>query len=385
MKRFAPALLAASLTVQAAVAQETKPAAGRAATTRPAPKLREFVRGHDGSPVLAAIGDRQITQLQIDRMIPQPEAPLDNAADLLQQYRQQELGRTMWRIAYDLYLADHPGLVTPQQIEEELGKHEARLGDEGKTLDHVLASYRLTRDEYAQMAVVPTLLEQSLRADDKKAEEFYNAHKDGFDGTKVVVRHIMLRVDTLLGTPEEEQAAQMKLGELSLHIGAGVVSFDEAMKEHSDDPNVYRQPEMKAFPRYGPGIPETFAEAAFSGQPGDTIGPVRSNIGWHLIQVVRREPGKPLSFAEAKALIQVYLMERTRETILDEVLAKHAVTPYMIYQKMPRTKPPATAPARPPAAKMEPRRPGAQPVRPQPKRSALPPAPGAPTTPELPK
>jgi parvulin-like peptidyl-prolyl isomerase len=55
------------------------------------------------------------------------------------------------------------------------------------------------------------------------------------------------------------------------------------------------------FPRGLLTVPEV-EQAAFSLQPGETSGVIHSSLGYHIVQVIEREPSRPLSPAAAQAV-----------------------------------------------------------------------------------
>jgi peptidyl-prolyl cis-trans isomerase C len=63
--------------------------------------------------------------------------------------------------------------------------------------------------------------------------------------------------------------------------------FAEAAKEHSQCPSGARGGELGTF---GPGqmVPE-FDQAVFSGSVGELQGPIKTQFGYHLLEVTNRE------------------------------------------------------------------------------------------------
>ena len=50
-----------------------------------------------------------------------------------------------------------------------------------------------------------------------------------------------------------------------------------------------------------------FDDAVFAMKPGEIVGPVQSDFGWHVIKVQGVKPAKTLPFDEAKAQIEADL------------------------------------------------------------------------------
>ena len=68
-------------------------------------------------------------------------------------------------------------------------------------------------------------------------------------------------------------------------IGKGE-SFSDLAKKHSDCPSGKRGGDLGWFGK-GQMVKE-FEDAAFGGQKGATIGPVKTQFGWHLIKVLEQ-------------------------------------------------------------------------------------------------
>ncbi len=98
--------------------------------------------------------------------------------------------------------------------------------------------------------------------------------------TFVRARHILLE--------SEQEAPELadRLASLRDSIASGTVPFARAARHHSDGPSAS---DGGALGWFGRGqMADAFEEAAFNAAPGDLVGPVRSEFGYHLIQVQNR-------------------------------------------------------------------------------------------------
>jgi parvulin-like peptidyl-prolyl isomerase len=77
------------------------------------------------------------------------------------------------------------------------------------------------------------------------------------------------------------------------------------------------------FPRGGLTVPEVEA-AAFALQPGETSGVIHSPLGYHIVQVIERDPARPLSPGAAQAL-----RARAYRAWLDGLLGKSVVEKFV--------------------------------------------------------
>ena len=155
----------------------------------------------------------------------------------------------------------------------------------------------------------PSLLRATLAIDEEEIRAYYDEHVDEFrEEERVHARHILLKVDR----ERSDEEAVRQLEAIRRRIEAGE-DFAALASQVSEDPgSKSRGGELGFFGR-GQMIRE-FEEAAFSAAPGDLVGPVLTNFGYHLIEVLdRREAGRrPL--------------EEVRERIRDQLLSLRATS-----------------------------------------------------------
>jgi peptidyl-prolyl cis-trans isomerase SurA len=102
---------------------------------------------------------------------------------------------------------------------------------------------------------------------------------------EVKARHILLRLSQ--DAPEDEvQSAYRKAEEIRTQLEAGA-DFEELAKAYSDDPGSKNRGGDLGWFGHGRMVPE-FDKAAFALQKGEISEPVRSQFGFHIIQVVDR-------------------------------------------------------------------------------------------------
>jgi len=95
----------------------------------------------------------------------------------------------------------------------------------------------------------------------------------------VRARHILIK--------GEGQQALKTARRLKEKITSGPASFAAVARKQSDDPGSAEQ--GGALGWFGPGrMAPPFEEAAFSATPGEVVGPVKTNFGYHLIEVQAR-------------------------------------------------------------------------------------------------
>ena len=66
-------------------------------------------------------------------------------------------------------------------------------------------------------------------------------------------------------------------------------------------------------------VPE-FEQAAYALKPGELSEPVKTQFGWHLIQLHERVPEKITPFDEIKQKVVQYLTERKKDKVFEQFL-----------------------------------------------------------------
>ena len=159
---------------------------------------------------------------------------------------------------------------------------------------------------------------------DAEIQQYYNQHlKDYQVDDQVKVRHILIKVDP--NDPKSDATAKAKAQGIldQLHHGA---DFAELAKKNSDDPGSKEQGGELGFLKRGATVPE-FDKAAFSLQPGQTSGLVKSKYGYHIIQVEEKQVAHTRPLSEVKVSIQAQLtrqVEAQQEQAFAQQLAAEA-------------------------------------------------------------
>lgn len=159
----------------------------------------------------------------------------------------------------------------------------------------VQAALQIARDKVLSDALLDRIDARSEVGDaeaEKMALSTYRAHPDRFKtGERVKVRHILIK--------GEDDEARQKAQELlqALHKGG---DFAALAKEHSQDTgSAVRGGELGWFP-HGAMVPE-FDKAAFAlEKKGDLSGLVKTQFGFHILQLQDRQPAGIKPFEEVR-------------------------------------------------------------------------------------
>lgn len=153
--------------------------------------------------------------------------------------------------------------------------------------------------EVAYFLVEPAKLTDQVKLTDQELQDFYNANKAEFSRQEQVrARHILVMVND----QRTDEQARQRIEEARTKLAAGG-DFAALAKEYSDDTaSKENGGDLGLFGR-GQMVPE-FEQAAFTAQPGKLVGPVKTNFGYHLIEVTEKVAGGAQPFAEVKEQIR---------------------------------------------------------------------------------
>ncbi len=209
--------------------------------------------------------------------------------------------------------------VADPQVEDYITKLLTNLRKNGRipagmTDDQFLASQKISRGALVE-EFRPQVALDKLKEKDVDLQKLLTKTVEQNVGHKVTeddylkARHILIMTtNTQSANPADvkatDAAALAKINKIAAEIKAGKKTFDAAAKESSEDPGSKAQGgDLGIFMR-GMMVPE-FDKAAFAGKPGTLIGPIKSQFGYHLIQI--EKTGKELTPEQRKeALSQQY-------------------------------------------------------------------------------
>ncbi len=179
-------------------------------------------------------------------------------------------------------------------------------GDVDASDAEIAAYYEAHREEFRRpeqrvlryLLVSPATLRRLLPVSEEELRSYYDAHRDEFSEDEMArARHILIRVAPE-ASPEEVAKARAKAEAIARMARAGA-NFAELARKHSDDQGSRdRGGDLGWFGR-GRMVKE-FEEAVFSAKPGEIVGPIRSQFGFHVIKVEGHRPARVLPFEEAK-------------------------------------------------------------------------------------
>jgi peptidyl-prolyl cis-trans isomerase D len=241
-------------------------------------------------------------------------------------------------------------IVSPLEIEQAFRKKNEKIkieyvklsGDKYRadvqpTAAEMLAFYNANNARYktaetkslAILIADPAKMEQTAAPADADLRRMYSQNQESFrTPERVKVRHILLKTD---GKPASEEPKIKARAEDLLKQIRGGADFAALAKKNSEDPaSAANGGEYPGFMMRGQTVPE-FEKAAFSLKPGQTSDLVKTQYGYHIIQVLQHEDAHLRSFEEAKA----ELLAQAKKQSVNDAMNKISDTGQAALQKDP--------------------------------------------------
>jgi len=216
--------------------------------------------------------------------------------------------------------------VSPQQVAEQVQGLRARFpSDEAFAagLEQMgFAPAELEVELLRQLAVqllIDSHIAPRVSVSEEELRGYYDENPEAFRTPEQVrARHILIRVAPDAGR-EEAGVARGKIEDIRRRIVEGA-DFAALARELSEDASAAEGGELGYFSRdrMVPG----FSEAAFSLAPGTLSQPVRSEFGYHLIEVTERREAGVLPYGDVQAELRRYLHHERTMSALDRLVAE---------------------------------------------------------------
>jgi peptidyl-prolyl cis-trans isomerase C len=250
-------------------------------------------------PVVLTIGADKITKSQFEAMV--STLPAQQRAQITTPEQRRKVAEQLAEL---------------KTLAQEARAHKLDQLPEVKVKLALQADQVLANAEYQTLGNRP--------ADDAAAKAFYDSHKQDFE--EVTAKHILIRFQgspapLRLGAKELTDAeALQKAKDLRAKIIAGAKFADVAKAESDDTGSGANGGDLGSFTK-GRMVPE-FEKAAYSQPVGEVGEPVKTQYGYHIILVEKRE-SKP--FEQAKAEIEQRLGPEQAQKGLEELKKKTPV------------------------------------------------------------
>jgi peptidyl-prolyl cis-trans isomerase C len=217
-------------------------------------------------------------------------------------------------------------VVETAELDAKLAEHKGRFGS-----DKAFQSF-LERTSQSE-ADVKVDLEKNLLRDklfakllsgaeptDVDAQKYYEENKDKYkQKEQIKASHILFKTDK--NTPEpEKKKKEADAKKVAVEAKKKGVNFEELAKKHSEGPTAQRGGDLGAFSRGR--MVKQFEDVAFAANPGDVVGPVETQFGWHIIKIYEKTPEVQRPYAEVKDSILTSLKARQKSKATRDLLDK---------------------------------------------------------------
>ena len=161
-------------------------------------------------------------------------------------------------------------------------------------------------------------LQAKLAVSDADVKAFYDKHPDQFKTSETFnARHILVgnkESSEPDAKPLTDEALAAKLAKVQEALKGGK-KFEDAVKEFSDDPGSKEKGGLYEDVPFGSFVPE-FEAAVRTQKPGETGQPVKSQFGYHIIQVEKITPSTLPSFEDSKDKAQQLAAQERQEQVM---------------------------------------------------------------------
>jgi peptidyl-prolyl cis-trans isomerase D len=232
-------------------------------------------------------------------------------------------------------------IVTPQDVEAEFRKRNEKVkleyvqlqpakyqSEAEPTEAEMKAYYDSHRAEFqipekrsiGVIVLDPDKVAAAVPVTDAELQKEYNSNLDKYRvAERVKVRHILIKSDA-----SNDAAAKAKAENILKQIQSGG-DFAKLAKDNSQDPGSAQNGGELGWIVKGQTVAE-FEKAAFSLQPGQTSGLIKTMYGYHILQVEQHENAHLQPFDEVKAQIAADYRKRAAnqqmQTLADKAVAE---------------------------------------------------------------
>jgi peptidyl-prolyl cis-trans isomerase C len=211
------------------------------------------------------------------------------------------------------YAQEHNITVSDKQVDQELTKLKEQVGDQARSSGQDVSNQEAYELALKQNNITEDQLRENIRENlpvqevqervtgdaepsDKEIQNYYEKNKEAQFTTpeQRCVRHILFNKD------QKEKAQDIKQ---ELENGG---DFAKLAKENSQDPGSAENGGDLGCLGKGETVPE-FEQAVFGAEQGEIVGPVKTEFGYHILQVTDVKPEQTRSLQEVESQIRSQL------------------------------------------------------------------------------
>ncbi|HEU4738142.1 MAG TPA: peptidyl-prolyl cis-trans isomerase [Solirubrobacterales bacterium] len=213
--------------------------------------------------------------------------------------------------------------VTPKQVEDELATIKKQSFGTEKAYEKFLEESKFSQEDVNDRVLLQLLSTQiqekvsgeAPKATSEEIQAYYDAEKDSQFTTKE-----SRDVRIVLNKDKGQVEAALK----ELEADNSPASWKKVAAKYSSDPTSKSKGGLQE------GITEEFLkgplkDAVFDGATGELAGPVEFQNNFFVVEVVKLNPGKVQTLAEAKAQIESTLGQETQQEFFSEFVTDYQV------------------------------------------------------------
>ncbi len=287
---------------------------------------------------IAAIGSGVVTQQQFDAIWAQAEAQYKNQAGApafpkegTPQYDQLKASIVNYLVQNEVIKAQAAKLgvsVTQKQLDQRVQQLTTQVGGQ-KKMDALLKKNAVTMEDLKQQLQaqmlqqsVQTKVGSQIKISDAQLQQYFNDPKNKHQfqvAESVNARHILVKT----------KAEALKIQKL-LQADNTNAEWKKLAKQYSIDPGSKNSGgDLGNFTRGR--MVKPFEKVAFSIKPGTVSAPVKTQFGWHIIEVTQKIPASNRTFAQSKAQIRQTLLYTKQNTAWTAWLKKAIADAGIVY------------------------------------------------------
>ncbi|QDT25145.1 peptidylprolyl isomerase [Gimesia panareensis] len=190
------------------------------------------------------------------------------------------------------FLAQQKITVPPKQLDESVLKVEKFIRKKGDDPHQVLTKMGFTPEKLRAAIALPLAwnIYAQREISLEKLQNYFDAHREELDGTRVAASHILLKLPANASSDEIRNAKQ-KLADLRQQIQSGKLSFAEAAAQYSEAPSKTDGGKLVTS-AYRGKMPLVLTQHVFPLKEGEISEPFQSPFGMHLIILDKKHPGQ---------------------------------------------------------------------------------------------
>jgi peptidyl-prolyl cis-trans isomerase SurA len=210
--------------------------------------------------------------------------------------------------------------VTPEEVDRAIEQiktqnhlEDSQFNEALKAQGFTMESYRKTlRKQILELKVINTAVRARVSVGDDEVRAYYKQNERLMAGDKQAhLRQIVIATSD--GARADEIERKRQVAEKVTELARKKTSFVELAKQYSDDDGTKAAGGDLGW--VGKGVlMESIDDAVAAMEPGDVRGPIKSERGWLILQLVERKAGDLKPFDEVK--------EQLRKQLYDEQVEK---------------------------------------------------------------